>query len=64
MGAGLCDGCHRLEEFLTSLESLGFLGRLMGVFFFSLAILSFLVGILREEVDPAEKLGNQHEGNL
>ena len=49
------DDHRRLKEFLTSSESLGFLSRLLEVVFFFLAILSFLVGVLEEEVNRAKK---------
>ena len=52
---GLCDDRCKLEEFFTSSEGLGFLGRLLHVVFFSFAILSFLVGLLGEEVNLAKK---------
>ena len=52
---GMRNDRYRLEEFLTSSESLSFLSQLLEVVFFSLAILRFLVGLLGEEVNPAEK---------
>ena len=53
--ASLQDNHWGLEEFLTSSKSLGFLGRLVEVVFSPFAILSFLVGLLGEEVNPPEK---------
>ena len=58
-GVGLRKEHHRLEGVLTFSGSLDFLGQLLEAMFFSLAILSFLVGLLEEEVNPTEKKRNK-----